>query len=145
MKLNNTLLFVTITLLTGSSFAQKLTPGTWKAKAKINLNGIPLPSNVQEECVRTSDTKNLKKVVSEALGKNGCTLKQWKVKKQTLDAKIKCKSNDLDAEGGVTGTIGEKKYELKGSAEGLYKSHLPAKAEFLLNGEWLGPCEDKKN
>jgi len=134
-----------ITLFTGSAFAQKLTPGTWKATAKIKLHGISLPSNVQEECVRTSDTKNLKKVVSEALGKNGCTLKQWKVKKQTLDTKIRCKSDDLDAEGSVTGTIGEKKYELKGTADGLYKSSIPAKAEFLLNGEWLGPCKDKKN
>lgn len=134
-----------ILLMANTAFAQKLTPGTWKATAKIKLHGIPLPSNEQEECVRPSDTKNLKSVVSEGLKKNGCALKSWKVKKQNLTADLKCKSDDLDAEGKVTGTIEEKKYELKGTAEGLYKSNIPAKAEFQLNGEWTGPCEDKKS
>lgn len=118
-------------------------PGIWKSKAKVELLGIPLPDNEKKECVRPKDIKNLKNAVSDSLDKYGCTLKQWKLKKQKLDAKIECKTDDLNADGNLTGTITEKNYELTGTAKGHYKSKIPTKAEFTINGEWLGPCSEK--
>tara|TARA_B110001454_G_scaffold158569_1_gene147894 strand:- start:32561 stop:32980 length:420 start_codon:yes stop_codon:yes gene_type:complete len=136
-------LFTVILLFTSITFAQNLVPGIWKATVRVKLLGIPLPTNEQKECVRPKDIKNIKTVVSEALEKNGCKLKEWKLKKQKLDAQIQCKTEDLDAAGKLTGTIKEKSYDLAGTAEGYYQSKIPTKAEISLKGEWLGFCSEK--
>lgn len=132
--------YILISLLISSvGYAQTLQPGLWRAKTSIELNGIPLPSSEDEECISKEDTKDAKGTISKELKKRGCSVTKWQLKGKKLDAAVKCQKDDLEAQGTLTGTVTQKTYDLKGEAEGSFKS-IPSSATITLTGKWQSAC-----
>lgn len=117
--------------------AQSIDPGLWRDKSSFTVNGIPLPSKKQEECIRADQAKDVKSAIIKDLKAHGCELTKWTVKGSKLEASLKCDSDDLEASGTLKGQFSKKSYSLDGEAEGTYQQMLPAKAELKLRGEWV--------
>lgn len=133
--------FIATTFLMASfSVAQKLEPGTWKAETRLKVNGIPLPSSDEQECVSESQAKDAKTTISKELEKQGCSVTKWSMKNNKLDAALVCKNNDMDAKGALRGELSSKSYDLTGEAEGTYINAIPSIAEIKLAGRWVGTC-----
>jgi hypothetical protein len=141
MKKTHTLsLMILLSTLT-SAQAQSFQPGLWKSKAAFKLNGIPLPSSEGEECITAAEAKDPKASIVKELKKNGCELTKWNLKGKKLEASLKCKNKDLDAEGSLHGTVENKNYQLQGEAEGTYQGMIPSSATLALTGEWTKTCK----
>lgn len=121
-------------------FAQKIEPGEWKSRTKFRLNGLPLPSQNETNCITKDELKNPKETIEEALKRNKCKLIKWTLKKDQVNARIKCDNDDFDAEGTITGTFSKKSYDLKGEATGDHHIIGESRAQIELSGEWLGTC-----
>ncbi|MES2803550.1 MAG: DUF3617 family protein [Bdellovibrionota bacterium] len=120
--------------------AQSFEPGLWTSKESLTLNGIPLPSSNDEECISKAQAKDAKATIEKELKKKGCSLTKWVYKNQKLDASIKCDNDDMEATGKLSGPFTSKSYELKGEARGTYKQVLPAIAQLNLFGERISNC-----
>lgn len=121
-------------------WAQSLEPGLWKSKTSVKLNGLPLPPSSNEECISSSQAKDAKAAIEKELKKQGCSLSNWVVKNQQLNAIVSCKNDDIEAVGKLHGEFSRKQYELRGEAKGKYKKVLPAVAALKLSGQWLKRC-----
>ncbi len=139
-KASSVLLFLGV-LVGLTSQAQVLKPGIWKAKASFKVNGLPLPSSDEEDCVLPHEVKDVKASITKNLKKNGCVLTKWDVKNKNIDAALSCDSDDLVATGTIKGSYTVSSYKLDGEAKGTYKKMLPASAVIELRGEWLKACE----
>lgn len=135
------ILFLTLFVLNAYAFAQSFSPGLWTSKESLELNGIPLPSSNDEECITKEQAKNAKATIEKELKKKGCLLSKWVYKNQHLDAEIKCNNDDMDASGKLSGSFTNKSYNLKGTAKGTYKQILPAIAKLKLSGQWVSGCK----
>ena len=83
------LIFVILTVFTLSASAQSLQPGLWKVKTVVKLNGIPLPTKDDEDCILASEAKDVKATIAKELKRNDCEVKEWKVAlKKNLEIKI---------------------------------------------------------
>lgn len=122
------------------SFAQSLEPGIWKAKTNFKLNGIPLPSSEDEECVSPAEAKDAKATIAKELKKKGCELTKWSVKGKKLEAALSCENKDFTAKGNLQGQFSKKSYHLEGEADGTVKQMLPSTATVVLAGEWVKAC-----
>ncbi|KYG65649.1 hypothetical protein AZI86_00805 [Bdellovibrio bacteriovorus] len=129
-----------LVLVSGTSFAQNMQPGLWKAKSSFELNGLPLPATENEECISKDLAKDPKQTISKELTKRGCTITKWSLKGKKLEAALKCQKDDIEAEGTLAGTVTEKSYDLKGDAEGSFKG-IPSFAKLNLTGKWTKPCK----
>lgn len=136
-----TLILIAILLCNFQSHAQSFEPGLWKSKESLQLNGIPLPSSNDEECITKEQAKDAKATIEKELKKKGCSLTKWVHKDKKLDAEIKCKNKDMNATGKLSGPFSSKSYDLTGEAEGTYKEILPAVAELKLTGERISACK----
>lgn len=134
------LILVTILFFSVQLFAQSFEPGLWKSKESLELNGIPLPSTSDEECITKTQAKDAKATIEKELKKKGCSLTKWTYKNQKLDAAIKCNNDDMEATGKLSGPFTSKSYDLKGEAKGTYKQVLPAVAELKLSGQRVSSC-----
>lgn len=134
-------LILSLLLFNFSSEAQVLKPGVWKAKVSFKVNGIPLPSSEEEDCILPHEVKDVKSSITKNLKKKGCVLTKWNIKGQNLDAALTCDSEDLVATGTLKGQFTASSYKLNGEAKGTYKKMLPASAVIELKGEWLKACE----
>ena len=141
LQLISSTLFLVGTLNITPAFAQKFNPGLWEAKSKISVNGIPLPSSVDEECVNKETAQNLKTYLTKELQKKGCKLEKWELKGQNLLAKLSCDKDDLRATGELKGKVTAKTYELSGDAEGSFKG-IPSVASLNLSGQWKKSCQN---
>lgn len=141
MKKASSLLLLLGLLMGLTSEAQVLKPGIWKAKASFKVNGLPLPSSDEEDCVLPHEVKDVKASITKNLKKNGCVLTKWDVKNKNIDAALSCDSDDLVATGTIKGSYTASSYKLDGLANGTYKKMLPASAVIELRGEWLKACE----
>lgn len=133
-------IILSLSLIASVGYAQNLQPGLWRAKTSLELNGLPLPTSEDEECITKADTKDAKQTISKELKKRGCSLTKWNLKNKKLEATVKCDKDDLEAEGTLSGTVTEKSYNLKGNAEGSFKS-IPSFAALTLTGQWLKTCK----
>lgn len=124
--------------------AQSLEPGVWKAKTSFKLNGVPLPSSEDEECVSAGEAKDAKATIAKELKKKGCELTKWTIKGKKLEASLVCKSDELEAKGNLRGEFSKKSYELQGDAKGTYQNVLPSTATVQLSGQWVKACEESK-
>jgi hypothetical protein len=120
--------------------AQTMKAGLWKAKSSFELNGLPLPSSEDEECISPDLAKDVKGTITKALKKQNCELTKWSLKGQKLEASLKCEKDDLKAEGTLKGTVTEKTYDLAGEAEGSFKM-IPSSATLKLTGKWVKNCK----
>jgi hypothetical protein len=134
-------IIIAVSLISSYSFAQNMKAGLWRAKTVIALNGIPLPSSENEDCISKELAKDPKQTITKELSKRGCTLSKWTLKGKNLEAAVKCDKDDLEAEGTLAGTVTEKSYELKGDAEGSYKG-IPSFANLTLTGTWTKTCKN---
>jgi hypothetical protein len=141
MKKINSLILIAFLFSFTTAKAETFQPGLWKSKASFKLNGIPLPSSEGEECITPDEAKDPKASIVKELKKNGCELTKWNLKGTKLEASLKCKNKDVDAEGSLRGTVSNKKYSLTGDAEGTYQGVLPSTATLALSGEWLKTCK----
>lgn len=126
-------------LLSSTTSAQSVTPGTWKTESKVEVNGISLPASQDEECITAREAKDLKKSIAKELQKNGCAYTKWTVKGKNVEISLKCEKSDLEAEGNLRGHVTAKNYTLNGKAEGKFKG-IPSKANFALKGNWAKAC-----
>ena len=126
------------------SFAQSLDPGLWKVKSEFKLNGIPLPTSDNEDCITAAEAHDAKTTVMKELKRNDCTILNWKVKGKNLTATIKCKTSEIQAEGTLTGQFSARNYHLSGSAKGTYQGIIPSEATLKLDGSWLRDCKINK-
>ncbi len=142
MKKLITILSFTLTSLffLSSGWAQKMTPGLWEATSQFRVNGIPLPTSVDEECITKEMTQNLREKLLEELKGKGCKLDKWNLKKQNLEAELSCDKDDLKAKGQIKGQVTSKSYDLTGDAEGSYKG-IPSVANIKLTGKWKAKCQ----
>ena len=115
--------------------------GFWHAKTEIKLEGIPLPSSEDDQCVTKGQAKDVKATLTKELKKNGCKITQWKLKGKDLSATVECKNKDIEAKGTLHGSVTSKNYELSGDAKGKYKM-IPSAATLKLTGEWVGTCPE---
>lgn len=129
------------TLFSWTTGAQSMKPGIWKAKVKFKVNGIPLPETEDEECIPPHEARDVKTAILKDLQKKGCELKTWEVHGQNLNASLKCKNKDLDANGKLKGHFTKRTYNLEGQAKGRYKKMLPAVAKVEMTGEWIQACD----
>lgn len=120
--------------------AQSIEPGIWAAESSLDLNGIPLPSSKDEECITASEAKDIKKTLTKELQKHGCKPTKWNVKGSQTEISLQCSKSGLEAKGNLQGSVTAKKYSLSGNAEGNYKS-IPSFATIALKGEWKKPCK----
>lgn len=127
-------------LLASPVWAQKISAGLWQATSQIKVNGIPLPSSKDEECISKKIAGDLRNKIAAELKDKGCMIKKWDLKKNNLQARLKCDKDDLKAEGELKGTVTQKSYHLSGEASGSFKS-IPSVASFDLKGEWRGTCK----
>lgn len=127
-----------------TAMANSIHPGIWKASSQVHLNSISLPSTETEECVSKKDAKDLKTTLSKDLKEKGCELTEWLIKKNKLTAGLKCKNDDIDAEGQLQGRVDAKSYELTGDARGHYNG-MRASVEVKFTGQYVGPCLTAKN
>ncbi len=134
------LLFTFFSVFAIRLYAQSFEPGIWKTKESLKLNGLPLPASSNEECITKAQAKDAKATIEKELKKQGCSLTNWVVKNQKLNAAVNCKNNDIDAVGNLYGEFSSKSYDLKGEAKGTYKHALPAIAEIKLSGQWMKSC-----
>lgn len=132
-------LIMALLVFSPSAFAQNMKPGLWQAKTSLSLNGLQLPASEDQECITAQEAKNAKETISRELKKKGCELTQWNLKGKSLEAKLKCEKDDLKAQGTLKGSVTDKSYELKGDAEGSFKS-IPSFASLDLKGKWLKEC-----
>lgn len=121
--------------------AQSFQAGLWKSKESLKVNGIPLPSSSDEECITKDQAKDAKATIEKELKRKGCSLTKWVLKNNNLDASIKCNNKDIDATGSLSGPFASKSYNLKGEARGKYKKVIPAVAELKLSGERVSDCK----
>lgn len=121
--------------------AQSFEPGLWKSKESLVINGIPLPSSTDEECITKAQAKDAKATLEKELKRKGCSITQWSYKNNSLEAGIKCKNSDMDAVGKIRGSFTNKSYNLTGEAKGTYKNVLPALARLKLSGERKAVCK----
>ncbi len=122
-------------------WAQSFEPGLWTSKESLELNGLPLPSSTDEECIAADQAKDAKATIEKELKKKGCSLTKWTYKNQKLDAAIKCDNKDMNAVGKLSGKFSQKSYDLKGEAKGTYQEILPAVAVLKLSGQWVSYCK----
>jgi len=134
------LIITAILFFSVQSFAQSFEAGLWKSKESLHLNGIPLPSSSDEECITKAQAKDAKATIAKELKKKGCSLTKWVLKNKKLDAAIKCNNDDMDATGHLSGPFSSTSYELTGEAKGTYKGVLPAVAELKLSGQRVSGC-----
>lgn len=120
--------------------AQSMSPGYWHVKENFKINGIPLPSNEDKECVSPAKAKDVKAAIVESLSKKGCSLTQWDVKGQDLQAGLKCKNKNFEAKGTMQGQFTKKSYTLQGKAKGKIRNTIPATAALELQGQWISTC-----
>lgn len=121
--------------------AQEFEPGLWKSRTTLRLNGIPMPDSRAENCITDKQAKNARATIEYELKKQGCFLTKWEVKKENLDADVKCDNQDLEANGKLRGPFSEKEYDLRGEAKGKYKRILPSVASITMTGEWVADKE----
>lgn len=133
------LCFILLSLFAGSAFAQAIRPGIWHAETSVKLNGISLPGSENEECIPKAKARDLKATISKDLKDKGCELTAWKVKKKKLEASLRCKTDDIEADGQLAGDVTDKMYDLTGEASGKWKS-IPASVSLHLVGKWISKC-----
>lgn len=130
-----------ISLVSIASHAQNLQPGLWKAKSQFKLNGVPLPSSEDEDCIKPSQTRDAQATIRKELQKHGCRLDSWVVKNQNLEASLTCQTDEIDAKGKLHGKFTNKSYNLNGEAQGTYQNVIPSKATVTLTGQWVRTCQ----
>ena len=132
-----------LALLVSAHFvhAQSFEPGKWTSNESLELNGIPLPSSKDEECITAAQAKDAKATIEKELKKKGCSLTKWTYKNQKLDAAIKCDNKDMNAVGKLSGKFTNKSYDLTGEANGTDQEILPAVAVLNLSGQWVSYCQ----
>ena len=123
-----------------ASDAQTMDAGLWQADSVVNIEGIPLPSSQDKECITKSQAKDIRKTISTELGKQGCKINKWSLRAEKLQASVTCDNHDIEASGDLTGTVKAKSYNISGTAAGNYKS-IPATANISLKGKWLSACK----
>lgn len=121
--------------------AQSVKPGLWKAETKIKLNGIPLPTSKNEECVSKTQAKDLKSTLTNELKKNGCAVTHWSSKLKQIEISLRCNKSGLEATGKLRGQLTDKTYDLNGEAMGTFKS-IPSQALLSLQGRWISTCKN---
>lgn len=131
---------ILLLLVSSVAHAQNLQPGLWKTKSTLVLNNIPLPAAEGEECITADQTKDVKGTITKELKKSGCSLDNWKMKGENLEASLSCKKDELNAKGTITGKVTKKSYDLTGEAEGTYNV-IPSKATLKLTGQWASVCK----
>lgn len=137
--MKNTLM-LSVLFFSVQAFGQSFEPGLWKSKESLELNGIPLPSSKDEECITKDQAKDARATIEKELKRKGCSLTKWDYKNNNLDAAIKCNNDDMKATGKLSGPFTRKSYNLKGQAKGTYRDFLPAVADLELSGERVSKC-----
>lgn len=132
---------VCLLLIVQPTWAQSFEPGLWASKESLELNGLPLPSSTDEECITPDQAKDAKATIEKELKKKGCSLTKWAYKNKKLDAAIKCDNKDMKAVGKLSGKFSQKSYDLTGEAKGTYQEILPATAVLKLSGQWVKVCK----
>ncbi len=135
-----TLLTLSFIFVSTHAFSQALDAGLWKAKSEFSVNGLPLPSSENEECISKDEVKDIKATITKDLRKNNCTLDAWKANAGKLEAALTCKSDGLEATGKIRGSYTAKSYDLTGEANGTYQKSIPASAKLKLKGQWTKAC-----
>lgn len=127
-----------------SSFAAhsaSMTPGLWHAETKVDVEGIPLPSSSDKECITEEQASDIRKTIASELSRHGCKITKWNLANEKLKASLTCDNGKMDASGDLTGTVKSKSYNLAGKAAGSYMQ-LPATANLSLKGNWISNCEN---
>lgn len=140
MKISFILILVSSLFTFSHSYAQSMKPGFWHVKESFKINGIALPSHEGNECISSEEAKDVKASLVESLQKKDCTLTNWTVNGENLQAGLNCKNNDFTAKGTLTGHFTKKSYTLKGRAKGKIKDTIPAKADVEMQGQWISAC-----
>lgn len=117
-----------------SASAFSMSPGLWTSTVAFELNGISLPHKKSQACISAEQAKNPKSTISQGLKKQGCELKKWNLKGIHLSAEVICKNEKMEAQGKLKGTITTNSYNIKGNAQGTYKSTIPSVATIKLSG-----------
>ncbi len=126
------------------SGAAPFTPGMWHSEATFKLNGVPMPSTDDDNCVSAKEAKEPKEAIAESLKRNDCTLTEWKMKKSTVNAVVNCKNDQLEAQGILKGHFDKKSYNLAGDITGKHKFLGKARASVVFDGRWTGECRPEK-
>lgn len=134
------LILILLNLFVFTVSAQSLQPGIWKVKTVFKLNGIPLPTQDDQECISASEAKDAKSTIAKELKRNDCEIKTWKIAGKNLETKISCSGSDVKAEGVLKGQFTAKSYRLTGKAEGTYQDIIPSVASLSLAGDWVKDC-----
>ncbi len=58
---------VCLLLIVQPTWAQSFEPGLWASKESLELNGLPLPSSTDEECITPDQAKDAKATYQEIL------------------------------------------------------------------------------
>ncbi len=142
MEKTSLLLVFILQILSAKILAQSLDPGLWKVKTEFKLNGIPFPTEDNEDCITSAEAKDAKATVTRELKRNDCEILSWKVKEKNLTASIKCDTSEIQAEGTLKGQFSAKKYQLSGVAKGTYQGVIPSVATLKLTGNWMRACKN---
>jgi len=140
MKSFTSFILLSVTFAFTTAQAQSVLPGYWQVKESFKINGIPLPSHEDKDCITKKEAKDVKASIVESLQKQGCSLTHWNIKGQDLKAGLKCKNNNFNARGTLQGTFTKKAYTLHGIAKGKIKNTIPAKAAVEMQGNWISTC-----
>ena len=132
--------FILLTFFASPLLAHSVKPGIWRAETAFELNGIPMPNEVIQECVSKTQASDLKATIAKDLKEKGCELTDWNVKGQKLAAALKCRSGEIQATGNLSGELTDKRYDLKGQARGTWNT-IPTTATVKLTGKWVSDCK----
>lgn len=134
-----TILFFAVLTMSVFANAQSLTPGHWKTKTLMVLNGFALPDPDSDECLSQEDATDIKARIEQELQSKGCALTKWTVRGSSITSTIACETDTFRATGTLAGQFTSKSYNIKGEAKG-FVTIFPAKAQVSLSGVWVGAC-----
>jgi len=111
--------FVAILTLSSFASAQTITPGLWKAKSKITVGGMTMPLFDTNDCISSSEAKDIKKYIQENLiPETQCTITKWDYKKPDLKVTLTCENSQYKAKGNLSGTVTDKEFKIAGTLDG---------------------------
>lgn len=128
-----------LTFLSSVCISQNIEPGIWEADSNFEVNGLPLPSSKDQQCITKGEASDIKITLAKELEELGCTTTKWTVKGTQLEVALKCTTAGLKAFGTIKGRVLAKSYELSGEADGTYQG-FPSSGTLNLKGKWLRNC-----
>ncbi|RYZ80408.1 MAG: DUF3617 family protein [Proteobacteria bacterium] len=109
-----------VPVLVGSfAKAQTVTPGLWKARTEIRINGLAMPPLPTDDCLKDKEAKNIRAYIQEnLLPETSCKITTWDYKKPQLKATLDCDGKDGKSHGTLGGVLNEKDFDISGNLEG---------------------------